>query len=339
MEKNTRSSKKAEAEAATTSQQFVAKGTYGCVMRPSVSCAKQSDKQSGKQSAQKHTPATKRSSRKSLPSVSKLFTKTKYAMDEFNAHELMMQMDPTGIFTIQAQAQCEISSDKFNQSELEKCRAEDGKFKLNKDATDQKLHQIIFDDGGIDLRKNFKSRNKDKAIGFKELFVGMHSLFDGLIIMQNNNLAHVDIKPANIVYNPETKKMSLIDFGLCERQDLVYTEHSTVSYGHPYVYYPPEFVVYENATNEDEEDQIAANRNFIEMIDDLGLKHYKFGKDFVSYLWRDWYTMLDKMKHDNFIKHKWSSLIDVYMLGVTILEIWVNSQPNDNTCHSKPFVQ
>ena len=297
---------------------YVASGTYGCVMRPAVNCE-------NTKKMQKTKPVP-------VPSISKLFTDAKDALEEFDMHSLMTRIDPRGIFTIQIRGKCVVPSDKFVMSELKKCNEDDDKVLFVKQ---KEFHQIVFEDGGRDLDLNFKTLQKgleeENQVGFKELFVGMHSIFDGLVLMAKNNLSHLDIKPDNIVYNQKTMKMSLIDFGLCQPIDVIYTPaFDKAYYKHPYIYYPPEFVVFENAK--------LNNRNFIGMMKMFGALKHDFGPDFEAFLWNDWHEMLDNFNPDDFIKNKWGNVIDVYMMGVTLFQLWI-CLPRDDLCNAKPFIQ
>ncbi|WP_428263618.1 AAA family ATPase [Haliangium sp.] len=66
------------------------------------------------------------------------------------------------------------------------------------------------DFGGLDLRTQLPSLR-----GEVELFLGMAvQLADGLSAVHDRNLIHKDVKPGNIVLNPETGTVKLIDFGL-----------------------------------------------------------------------------------------------------------------------------
>ena len=46
----------------------------------------------------------------------------------------------------------------------------------------------------------------------------MKILFNCLIFMGNLGVCHRDLKPDNILYNPETGDLKIIDFGLARMQ-------------------------------------------------------------------------------------------------------------------------
>jgi serine/threonine protein kinase len=57
-----------------------------------------------------------------------------------------------------------------------------------------------------------------------EILLNFHHLLMGLKLFKDNGVVHRDIKPQNIVYNPETKKMMYIDFGLTTTKDNIIQE-------------------------------------------------------------------------------------------------------------------
>ena len=299
------------------SPRYVANGTYGCVMRPAVEC----------DNASANASASVKTLQNQTAKVSKVFTSLRHAKEEFEMQKMMHKLDPKGIFTIKSYEQCIIARDKIKPAELEKCE-ESSSFKLKykqKDITH--LHQIVFDDGGIDLHDNFHSSISEKT-GFQELFVAMHSLFEGLIMLQKSKYTHMDIKPANIVYNRTTKKMSLIDFGKCEEQKTLYTSQGKL-YEYLYIYFPPEFVVYANKKWD--------NQNFVKMMKKFKIIDQYFGQEFEETLLDDWNELIETVDSSDFIQKNWASAIDVYSLGVTLLEIWIYL-PSYYICNAMPFV-
>lgn len=62
--------------------------------------------------------------------------------------------------------------------------------------------------------------------------------------LHRKNIVHLDIKPSNIMYNPETGAIKLIDFGLCRRP----ISHLPPSYNYlqgTFRYFSPEHLNYE----------------------------------------------------------------------------------------------
>ncbi|WP_392481088.1 AAA family ATPase [Nostoc sp. C110] len=70
---------------------------------------------------------------------------------------------------------------------------------------------VMEDFGGISLKDYFVN---DNAVSLKEFLKIAISLCDVLNILSRHRIIHKDIKPANILINPETKQVKLIDFSI-----------------------------------------------------------------------------------------------------------------------------
>jgi len=90
--------------------------------------------------------------------------------------------------------------------------------------------------GGPDLAffckntiKDFLKTNKnDKSDDF---WIEAHHLLKGLKFFKDNNIVHYDIKPQNILFNPDNGKLMFIDFGLMNTKDKI-IEKSKISSNH-----------------------------------------------------------------------------------------------------------
>jgi len=189
---------------------YISHGTYGCVMRPNTPCSKSAGPDSNM--------------------VSKLFRINKEAISEHKMHKQVHDIDPQGVFTLKLHEMCKVSPHIY--SELNKC-TNWSQVEKQRD----KIGQIVYEYGGTSLP--IAARTVEPAILFRQF----KSLFKGLIILQNRNWAHLDIKPDNIVYNSDTKKMTMIDFGLTSRMTDVYTKKNNYLHEYIYPYYPPEFKI------------------------------------------------------------------------------------------------
>ena len=86
---------------------------------------------------------------------------------------------------------------------------------------------LLLKSGGIDLRKfcrfnlsSFLSTNKETKV--KDFWTSISHLFRGLIFFNTHNIIHYDLKPQNILYNPDTNKFVFIDFGLMgNKKDII----------------------------------------------------------------------------------------------------------------------
>lgn len=284
------------------SPKYVANGTYGCVMRPHIPCSKKTEKHDGSK-------------------ISKLFTNFYEAISETETVEKIIgEIDPNFHFTIKLHDLCDTIASNFPKQELSKCRN-------FKDKNTSKLKQIVYEYGGIDLIM------AAKTISFEEIFFNLENIFQGLIMLCDAKYAHLDIKPANIVYNQESKKMALIDFGLCTNLQAVYTHDLLFALATDYPYYPPEF---KNVVNLLRGERLTktpwANLDYLhdrlksDIFDRLQLDMLK-----ASYM--DFYKSISSQetinKQKEFIKTH-ANKIDVYMMGCTILHI-MSICENSNT--------
>jgi serine/threonine protein kinase len=259
---------------------YVSNGTYGCVMNPAVSC-------SGKLQ-DKH--------------VSKIFKTEVGAIREYIEHKnIVEKLDPKGEFTVVAHENCSISGNHFKK-QVHLCT----NFKSPEMTRD--MHpQIVYDNGGIDLTGAMRQ------VTFEELFIAMRSIFKGLVELKAKKYSHLDIKPANIVYNKDTKKMALIDFGLAQKNANVLYENNMHLFTHPYKYYPPEFDLY--AQYFKMSDDVFAARFKAKKLGPS--KNFNFFKPLIS-----WKVDTNEIYDIELEKlHLYVDRIDTYMFGVTIAEL------------------
>lgn len=287
---------------------YVANGTYGCVFKPAVSC--------------KGKPQV------SGDVVAKLFR------DPYQAHEevsmnvnVVNKIDPNHKFTVRMHQHCAIENKEY-KSELYKCNNWS-----DSEKTMPYIKQLVYENGGMELRVAASS------IPFQELFSRFQNIFEGLKALEKSGYVHLDIKPTNIVFNPSTRKMSLIDFGLATYKGHVYSDRSILSYEYPY--FPPEFqVVGSNGANETFP---VVDYSFYYKNIRSALHTNKLGKvpselvhDTQSlFLWkaltndtRDFQVLVEYLKSLRLDPTKTLAskvqahvhLVDVYMLGATLLE-------------------
>lgn len=321
--------------------QYVAQGTYGCVMRPAASC-----------------------NGSTIPNaISKIFNSQESQEEEVAFQNRIEQLDPNGEYTVKKLQECSINANLIPKSELSKCE--------NLDPNSPYFWQIIYEYGGDDLQHVFK--DKKINVTFEDIFQGMGGILKGLVRLNEQHLVHQDIKPANILFNNANTKCYLIDFGLLTNTDSVYDADKQYIITYNYDYYPPEFKFFSSMTDEsfDWED-IYQNKNYIPDIyndkkDESSMTmlqkyiefvisnytqfhsrvlsgkraHYenKYSKvlnnalSLVSY-WhpknlkdiRDFTKTILKNRSSNDIQRHLSNVankIDVYMLGITMIEVFV----------------
>jgi serine/threonine protein kinase len=110
------------------------------------------------------------------------------------------------------------------------------------------LYQIVYQYGGTSITSKLQILN----ISFSVFIHMISNFYSGIRKLHNANIIHRDIKPVNVLYDDENKKLNLIDYGLSCDVDNVYRDNKDDIYilGYMYMYNPPEFYVayllYEN---------------------------------------------------------------------------------------------
>jgi serine/threonine protein kinase len=301
---------------------FVGDGSYGCVFRPAKPC--------------KNSLKTK--------TVAKVFRRYKDYKEELKLNALVKKIDPKGVFTLHVIDDCPIMKSKYDLDQLRRCTSslnDNNRLEKEHNKYDKffpmfenyDFYQIIYPDGGMDLDRAIRSHT------FDELFKNMWRIFYGIVQLDENEFCHLDIKTINMVYEPNTEKISLIDFGLSKPYDEIYNERNIYNISHlaqSYYYFAPE-IFYYNMYLKDR-DRFIKKYLSTKKVHKLGLRNYIFVietiiesvvpyiyeykrltnlfKDIVFVDYRRFYKNLDFKHMDRDVKK-----IDVYSLGVAILEM------------------
>ncbi len=77
------------------------------------------------------------------------------------------------------------------------------------------LAMLLEDFGGESL--GFLISKQHQKFTIEEFLQISIKIVEGLEFIHSNNIIHKDINPSNIVYNPQTKKLKIIDFGIATR--------------------------------------------------------------------------------------------------------------------------
>lgn len=163
---------------------FVFQGAYGCTFRPAIKCKGNADRAPGK--------------------VSKLMDGYE-AYQEYKFHDMISPLDPDEKYFIVPSRMCKPEITQNPENNYSSCSLINIKNKY----IDPQL--LLSTEGGKDLM-NLVVFSADLYTFLK----GLTNLFEGLIVLHTNEIAHLDIKPSNLVgLKTDTEYViRYIDFGL-----------------------------------------------------------------------------------------------------------------------------
>ena len=175
--------------------EVIGEGGYGCVIRPSLTCTKKTQKNINYKNA-----------------VSKILNKYN-AITEMKSYDLIGDIDPKHEYYLGIPQTCIPENTPANNKAISKCK--DKRLLNNADHT-----LIIMPNGGItldELSKKMRLWKSKKQIEKMQLFwIDVVRLIDGIELFLKNDIIQFDIKPQNILYNELTHKSIYIDFGLMQ---------------------------------------------------------------------------------------------------------------------------
>lgn len=315
---------------------YIGKGSYGCIIKPSLKC----DKTFGDKNE-----------------ISKFFFDYKEYNDENNLHNIITNIDKKNKFTIKKISNCKLFLD------YDIIRKIENFYSCN--IYDKYIYQIIYEYGGIDLEK-LLINDKFKSIDLYDFFQRFSNIFEGISILDENDLVHFDLKLNNILYDLEKNKFVIIDFGLMKKKSKLYSYNLIDLFSenqHPF--YPNEINILNIIINKSDDKKLNSMlyyEHFQILIKKLQkIYHNSHDKFFVNYLKtfekisyqfeneikNNFKSMLSLFKiffkkfsnvkfyseniHNNQINdilneicNDIKSKIDVYMLGIVLLEIIIN---------------
>lgn len=260
--------------------EYLAKGTFGCVLYPAIPCKYNRENEDIN----------------IAKSVSKVFSKHTNLSKELNLHRKAIQADPNQLFTLPPPRKC-----RFDKQRLNNVRNFDN---CNLSISDTSHEQLVFEYGGYDLL------NIPSNYTFYEIFPYFVNILFGVVLMDKNNMIHSDIKPLNILFCPLKEQMYLIDFGLLNRKDTFYNQDNQFILSHKYLFYPPEFKMY----------NIRKASSLSEFLERNCYQRYFKERE---HLLRDaYYKIREQLNHsediDGFFNKNMSNKIDVYAVGMVI---------------------
>lgn len=186
--------------------EFIGKGSFGCVFKPSIPCKKDLHKKRKKNNTK----------------VSKILIKKgdkKYGKKEFNINKIIRNIPNYKEWAFIWEEICEPPLYK-NIKELADIGTCLNKINKDKDDYNRSSYMLIGEYGGISLSKycfkifkksSFKGK-KDFLKAFFKLFKLIEPLFKGIIELSKRKISHMDLSRENITV--KNNKFYMIDFGL-----------------------------------------------------------------------------------------------------------------------------
>lgn len=266
---------------------LLGEGSYGCVYKPQLQCEK----------------ASRRGS-KNL--VGKVFVSNRAFEEEYDTQlRIVNKLDPLGEFTLPLYDHCSVKAE-TNREPLSQC-------KLTKERPSSSYNQLIYENGGTSLHDFMKKRGNTPE--FIRILEKMRPLFVGIQRMLQRGSVHQDIKPDNIMKRGE--KIFLIDFGLLNRIDGVFTKENAYVLEYDYPYYPPEFKLF-GLKHERAKFLLSARKNF-KYLDSTAIQVFEsiLGVGLFAGLDR----VYDERKTDPQLFNP--EKVDIYSLGMSIFELYI----------------
>jgi len=177
---------------------FLGSGSFGCVIKPGYVCHNYQQEKF-----------------KNLKTISKLFV-SKEEWEKENRIQKMIEaeIDKTSKFTVKMLDSCPKPGSIAKEiKDIYKCKQV-----INED---NRIYQIIYEYGGVDLHRilsNVSQTATSRKINVLKIFVSLFDVLQGIEKMVLVDYIHHDIKIDNILYNEDTNKAKLIDFGFCVRR-------------------------------------------------------------------------------------------------------------------------
>jgi len=185
----------------------VGEGGFGCVHKPSLRCAKET----------MNIDYNKY--------ISKLMKK-KSAKKELNDFVIVSKVDPENKYHLGTPIMCTPDVDNEDTiRDINECK----RFTAHEvRQSPDKYKLLLLKDGGYDLSifckqhlKHFINENPNNVYRF---WLEVRHLIQGIHFFNSHGIVHYDLKPQNIVFNPETFKLMFIDFGLMNTKNVIKKE-------------------------------------------------------------------------------------------------------------------
>ena len=193
----------------TLTHKLLGQGRYGCVFEPPIPC-------------KNGTTLTGR--------VGKFIPDPEEANDEYLIMKKVAIIDPIGKYTNLMTEACDLDAETLEQIEdIKRCRS------YNENRDNKTFKQLVYAHKGTSLDRCFKEGMSEEVLLHGALYIA-----EGLHMLSNGGLCHLDLKPDNIIVG-EDGSFRMIDFGLSAPLKYVYGPECSYLWTQPYCFHPPEF--------------------------------------------------------------------------------------------------
>ena len=314
-----------------TTPEIIGEGGFGCVFKPSLHC-------SDKKISYKNK-------------ISKWML-SKNAIEELQEYAVIAKADPKADFYTGKPIKCSIKRGSAEMTRaIERCELLKKKMKNKtvKQIADETA-LLIITDGGYDLEKWVKKiallDSSLARVKIMEFWREARRLFLGIQTFLKNDLVHHDLKPQNIVYMMDNKRVNYIDFGLMRSTKTEATKCSikNACRSKSHWNYPTDIlfmnrIVYENLTKKSMAERATMMKGYLESLkkksSDVPFvkSFYEFFTyiiksndselrlDFYKRYWKGFEDLLMSVRMDNYTEFLNKSLktFDIYGLGLSFL--------------------
>lgn len=277
--------------------QLIGEGSYGCVFKPHLRC--EGERSTSKSKVPKNT-------------IGKVFP-IRYAFDEeYEQMRVIDKLDPKGEFSVPLYGSCTVSNRRDVREKLDKCRLLMRKQQSSQWKSPSGYEQLVYANGGNSL-DNLIENNVGSVSKLKRIFLALRPSMSGISKLHKAGYIHQDIKPANMLISNKSK-LSIIDYGLMEKTKNIFVSSNYKGLEYDYLYYPPEFKLF-------------AYKSSLSKFYYAAIRNYDYGyfKDIVEdilgiNLKDELISMFSDKKKEKMYD---TAKVDVYSLGIVILELYV----------------
>jgi len=146
--------------------------------------------------------------------------------NELKEYKLIDKVDPSADFYLGKPNKCLVEEGSINKNALTKCK------NLLENDPQLNIHLsryalLLMKDGGQNLevfadKMSSLHKTPQNKKQMEDFWIEAHRILLGLKLFADNGIIHHDMKHQNIVYNPKTKRINFIDFGLMTtRKDII----------------------------------------------------------------------------------------------------------------------